>query len=147
MQVCDVMTADPACCTPDTRIREVAKLMVEHDCGVVPVVEQVQHRKPVGVVTDRDIAIRLVAEDRDPRTIAVEAAMTRATVTVEPEADIEEAALRMYQNRLRRILVVDDDGICVGMLSLADVAGAMTAAKVAAVLEGVSRRGASPLPR
>lgn len=56
MQAKDIMTRDPACCTPDTKLQDVARLMVEHGCGEIPVVKSNNDRKPVGVVTDRDIA-------------------------------------------------------------------------------------------
>ena len=66
MQVKEVMTADPACCTPETGLQEVAQLMIDHDCGEVPVVGNQQSRIPVGVITDRDIVCRAIAKGLNP---------------------------------------------------------------------------------
>jgi len=66
MQVTDIMTKNPACCTPDTNLQEVAMLMVEHDCGETPVVKDKKSMKLIGVITDRDITIRTVAEGKNP---------------------------------------------------------------------------------
>ncbi len=66
MQVKDVMTADPACCTPDTPLPKVAGLMVDNDCGEIPVVESTAGKRPIGVVTDRDIVCRTIANNINP---------------------------------------------------------------------------------
>ena len=84
MQVKEVMTANPACCTADTPLPEVARLMVEHDCGEIPVVQNETKKIPVGVVTDRDIVCRTVAKDRNPLDLTAADCMTRPVVTVTP---------------------------------------------------------------
>ena len=69
LQVKDIMTKDPVCCFPDTSLEHVARLMVEHDCGEIPVVDTEESKKPVGVITDRDIACRTVAQSKNPLVI------------------------------------------------------------------------------
>lgn len=85
MQVKDVMTANPACCTAETNLREVAQLMVEHDCGEIPVVANKDTKKPVGVVTDRDIVCRTVAKGTNPLDLTAADCMSQPCVTVTPD--------------------------------------------------------------
>ena len=139
MKVSEVMAVDPACCTSETRVQEVARMMVEHDCGAIPVVESESSRRPVGVITDRDITTRLVAQGRDPLNSFAKDAMTRAAIAISEEAEVEDAARAMQKNRLRRVLIVSGDGSCVGMLALADVADALPERQSASVLKQVSR--------
>jgi CBS domain-containing protein len=139
MKIQDIMTANPACCTPGTGIPQVAELMVAHDCGALPVVESETSHLPVGIVTDRDIVVRLVARGEDTRESRVRDVMTDVAVTVDAEADLEEARRRMEDHQLRRLMVVRQDGTCVGLVSLADVAGAASPGEAGAVLQEVSR--------
>jgi CBS domain-containing protein len=122
MQVKEVMTANPACCTPDTPLPEVARLMVEHDCGEIPVVQNQTQKTPVGVVTDRDIVCRTVAKDRNPLDLTAADCMTRPAVTVTPDTSVEECCQIMEDKRIRRVPVVDDSGACCGIVALADIA-------------------------
>jgi CBS domain-containing protein len=139
MKVNEVMATEVATCTASTKVQEVAKMMLEHDCGAIPVLETADSSKPIGIITDRDIAVRLVAQGRDPLGSTVRDAMTPQTVSVRPESDVEDAARAMQKNRLRRVLVVADDGSCVGMVSLADLADALPERASAGVLRQVSR--------
>jgi len=139
MKVNEAMSTEPACCTSATSVPDVARMMVEHDCGAIPVVESETSRKPVGVITDRDITTRLVARGRDPLHSVARDAMTPAAVAVSHEAEIEDAARAMQKNRLRRVVVVSEDGSCVGMLALADIADALPERQSASVLKQVSR--------
>ena len=77
MQVKDVMTANPACCTPNNALPEVARMMVDNDCGEIPVVENQEKKIPVGVITDRDIVCRAVANDKNPLELKVKDCMTK----------------------------------------------------------------------
>lgn len=88
MQVKDLMTQDPACCTPDTNLQEVAQMMVEQDCGCIPVVESQETLKPVGVVTDRDITCRTVAQGRNPLEMTAGECMSGPVLTVTPETSL-----------------------------------------------------------
>ena len=83
MNAKDLMTPDPACCTRDTPVEEVARMMAKHDCGEIPVVERNDLKRVIGVVTDRDIVTRAVAEGKNPATLNVGAVMTSPAVTVQ----------------------------------------------------------------
>ncbi|MBX9584968.1 MAG: CBS domain-containing protein [Gemmataceae bacterium] len=135
----DIMTKDPAVCTRDTPLPEVARQMVEHDCGCVPVVEDRQTLKPVGTVTDRDIACRVVAADQDPRQKTAGDCMSTPCVTVAPEASVEDCCRALEENRIRRAVVVDDRGRCCGMVAQADVARHAGEEQTHGVVQEVSR--------
>jgi len=122
MNVKDMMTCDPACCTSDTPLPDVARLMVERDCGEIPVVENKSSMVPIGVVTDRDIVCRTVANGLNPLDLTAADCMSKPIVTVKPEMSLEEACRIMEEKLVRRIPVVDDRGACVGILAVADVA-------------------------
>ena len=139
MQVRDIMTENPACCTPDTPLQEVASLMVEHDCGCIPVVDSQASRKPVGVITDRDITCRTVAAGKNPLEMTAGDCMTNSAETVTPETSVEECCDVMEQNQLRRILVVDESGACCGIVAQADIAKYAPAEETAEVVKDISQ--------
>jgi CBS domain-containing protein len=144
MQVKDIMTRDPACCTPDTNLQEVARLMVEHDCGEIPVIENRQSMKPVGVVTDRDICCRTVAEGKNPLEMTAGDCMSSPCVTVAPEMSVEDCCQAMEENQIRRVLVVDEKGACCGIVAQADIAQHAPKQETAEVVKEVSRDARSP---
>lgn len=121
MRVEEIMTRDPACCMPDTKLHEVAQLMADRDVGQIPVVDSIS-RKPVGVVTDRDITVRAVARGRNPLDLTVRDVMSSPAVTTTPDARLEDAARTLEDRRVRRMPVVAKDGSCCGMISQADIA-------------------------
>jgi CBS domain-containing protein len=88
----DIMTASPACCTPDTELSEAARLMVEHDCGEIPVVDAKESMKTVGVITDRDITCRAVGAGKNPLTMKVRNCMSTPVVTIDRDATLDGAA-------------------------------------------------------
>ena len=139
MNVREVMTADPACCTAETPLTEVAKMMVECDCGAIPVVDSNDSKKPVGMITDRDITIRTVAEGRNPLDLTASDAMTENVMTVTPNTSIEECCNLMEDQQIRRVVVVDDNGACCGMIAQADIAINADSRKTAEVVQEVSR--------
>ena len=139
MNVREVMTADPVCCTADTPLTEVAKMMVERDCGAIPVVDSQNSKKPVGMITDRDITIRTVAEGRNPLDLTASDAMTVNVMTVTPETSIEECCNLMEDQQIRRVVVVDENGFCCGMIAQADIAINADSRKTAEVVQEVSR--------
>jgi CBS domain-containing protein len=139
MNVLQIMTTDPACCFPDTSLPEVARLMVAHDCGEIPVVDSVT-RKPVGVVTDRDITVRAVAPGFSPANLSARDCMTAPVVTVSPEASLDRCARIMEEKQLRRVLVVDGDGHLCGIVAQADIALNAPKEIVAEVVMDVSRQ-------
>jgi CBS domain-containing protein len=123
MKKCDeVMTKNPFCCFPDDTVAGAAKLMRGGDIGSIPVIENGQSKKLVGIVTDRDLALRIVAEGLDAQSTKVEAVMTRNVVTCHAGDDLQKALDAMAEHQLRRIPVVDDDGQVVGIIAQADVA-------------------------
>src|SRR5437667_2312306 len=102
----DIMTADPACCSANTTLDQVAKMMVQNDCGEIPIVDT--SNRPVGVVTDRDIVCRSVAEGKNPSGHTAESVMTRPVVTVRADAPLDDVIATMEAHRIRRVPVVDD---------------------------------------
>jgi CBS domain-containing protein len=121
MQVKDIMTSDPACCTPDSSISEVARMMVDYDCGEIPVIENQETRIPVGVVTDRDIVTRTIGAGLNPMDMSVSECMSTPVVTVTPETSFDECCRVMEQNQIRRVPVVNENGACCGIVALADI--------------------------
>jgi CBS domain-containing protein len=122
MQVKEVMTADPACCTSENGLQEVAQMMVDNDCGEIPVVENKETKLPIGVITDRDIVCRTVARGLNPLDLTVADCMSKPCVTVTPDMSVEECSRTMEENQIRRVPVVDADGSCCGIVALADIA-------------------------
>lgn len=122
MQVKEIMTANPACCTADASLEEVAKAMVEHDCGEIPIVRSSADKSLLGVVTDRDIVCRLVALGRNPVDEAAEACMSSPVVSVQETMPVEDCARLMEENQIRRVPVVNGGGMVCGIVSQADIA-------------------------
>ena len=121
MKVQDVMTKDPACVTPGASIREAAQLMQREDIGIVPVVDEQGTKRLVGVVTDRDIAIRIVAEGRGGDTRVSEIMTTRDLATCSADDDIAEVMEAMADEQVRRIPIIDGGGLLVGIVAQADI--------------------------
>jgi CBS domain-containing protein len=115
------MTQNPACCTPNTTLQEVARLMREHDCGLIPVVGSLGDMKPVGTITDRDITIRTLADNRNPMDMKASDVMTTDIATVTPETSLEECFDVMEDKEIRRVRVVDERGRCCGIVAQADI--------------------------
>ena len=121
MKIQEVMTRDPSCVTPDSPARDAARIMKEENVGIVPVVDDQSSRKLVGVVTDRDLAIRIVAAERDGATRVGEVMSDSRLATCSPDGDIDEAMDTMATEQVRRIPIVDERGALVGIVSQADV--------------------------
>jgi CBS domain-containing protein len=143
MDVREIMTSNPACCPPDAPLSEVALLMIRHDCGEIPVVDA-RTKKPVGVVTDRDITVRTVAHGLNPLNLAARDCMTTPIVSTTPGASLDECAQIMEQKQLRRLLVVDDAGCLCGIVAQADIARNGPGQVVAAVVKDVSESRGGP---
>jgi CBS domain-containing protein len=118
MQISQIMTPDPDTARPQDTLQAVAARMDRGDYGSMPIVED---GRLVGVVTDRDIAVRAVGQGLGPDT-AVSQVMTPDPVCVAPESDLESAAEIMQDEQIRRLFVTDDDDRLVGVVALADVA-------------------------
>jgi CBS domain-containing protein len=118
----DVMTKELVYASPQDTVSHVAQLMKKEDIGPVLIVDSEESQRLVGIVTDRDLALKIVAEGRDPQTTTVEEVMTRKLITCRPDDDVESAMKAMAQYQLRRIPVVEDDNKLVGIISQADIA-------------------------
>ena len=115
----DIMTSNPSTVEPDKTVVDAARIMKQEDAGVVPVTE---NGRLTGMVTDRDIAIRVVAEGRDPQSTPVREVASKDLVTVDPQQDLDEALRLMAQHQVRRLPVVEEDRRLVGVVAQADVA-------------------------
>jgi len=116
------MTKDLIYGLPNDTVTKVAQLMKQEDIGPVLIVDNEQSKMPVGIVTDRDLALKVVGEGRDPNTTRVESVMTRKLVTCRADDNVENALKAMAQYQLRRIPVVDNNGRLIGIIAQADVA-------------------------
>jgi CBS domain-containing protein len=149
MKVREIMTADVAKAAPDTTLEEIATMMKESDTGAIPVVDD---DALIGIITDRDIVLRCVAEGKDPAECTAEDVVSENLETVEPDDDVEEAAQIMAHRQIRRLPVVED-GRLVGMLSLGDIAVKESEDTAGNALESVSegvkqnRRPAQPVAK
>ena len=132
----DVMTPNPACCTPETPLDQVAKMMVQNDCGEIPIVDAADDI--VGVVTDRDIVCRIVAEGKNPVGYTAEHCMSQPVVTVAADASLHDVLSTMEKHQIRRVPVVEG-GQCVGIIAQADLAWVSRERDVAELVREVSR--------
>jgi CBS domain-containing protein len=132
----DVMTSNPRGVESSTPVVEAAQLMKSEDVGSLPIVEG---ERLVGMVTDRDIVLRVVAEGKDVQSATVGEVASRDLVTVDPQQDLDEALRLMAQHQVRRLPVVEEDGRLVGILAQADVATAGHDAKTGQVVEQISK--------
>lgn len=121
----EVMTKNPVSAMPTDTVVNVAQLMKERDIGPVPIVEDKLSKKLIGIVTDRDLAMKVVADGRDPNTTLARDVMTTDVVTCREDESIDSALEAMSRNQLRRILVVDANDALVGIIAQADVATRM----------------------
>jgi CBS domain-containing protein len=119
MTVLEVMTRAPACATADMPLSEVARMMVDNNCGCIPVLDETG--APIGVITDRDIVCRTVAKSLDPLDLTVRHAMTPEVVSVKPDTSLEHCCELLEQHQIRRAVVIEN-GRVVGMVAQADLA-------------------------
>ena len=118
----EVMTNNPVCCLPNDTVANVAELMNSGNIGSIPVIENEQTKKLIGIVTDRDLTLKIVAKGLDAKSTKVETVMTRKVVTCRADDDLQKALDAMAENQLRRIPVVDADNKIMGIIAQADVA-------------------------
>lgn len=118
----DVMTQDPVCCLPTDTVSKAAQLMKDENVGSIPVVEDEETMKLIGIVTDRDLALQVVAPEWDAETKQVDEVMTYEVITCRADDDLQKAVDAMAQHQLRRMPVIDGDYRIVGIISQADVA-------------------------
>ena len=133
----DLMTSNPKVVDPDKPVAEAAKLMKQEDVGIVPIVDD--QNRLVGTITDRDITVRVVAEEKDPNSTTVSEVASQDLVTVDPQQGLDEALRLMAQHQVRRLPVVEEDGKLVGIVAQADVAREGEDARTGEVVEQISR--------
>jgi CBS domain-containing protein len=132
----EVMTSNPRTVEANAPVIEAAKLMRDEDVGIVPIVEG---DRLVGTITDRDVAIRVVAEGKDPQSTTVSDIASTQLVTIDPQQDLDEALRLMAQHQVRRLPVVEEDGRLVGIVAQADVAREGEDSKTGQVVEQISQ--------
>jgi len=143
-KVHEVMTDRPRCVTPETSVSEAARLMKSDDVGSLPVLED---DRLTGIVTDRDIVIQAVAEEKDPRGMPVREVASREVVTIGPEEDLSEALKLMASHQVRRIPVVDEDSRLVGIVAQADIAREVKEKDSGQMLQEISQTPSGPVVR
>lgn len=122
MIVREFMTPDPICCTPDTPIKTAAEMMTDKHVGAIPVVTSVERGFLVGIVTDRDLACRAVAQGKDPSRTVVRECMSSPVATVTPETTMETCCQIMEADQIRRLPVVNERRQVLGIIAQADIA-------------------------
>ena len=138
----DIMTPDPACCGPDATLDQIAKMMVQNDCGEIPVVDVTDC--VVGVITDRDIVCRVVAEGLNPAGHTAASYMTQPVICVREDDSLDEVLSTMEKHQIRRVPVINDGGVCTGIIAQADLAQAAREHDVAELLCEVSKDTGQP---
>jgi CBS domain-containing protein len=141
MKKCDeVMTKYPVCCLPTDSVAKAAELMKSRNIGSIPVIENEKTQKLVGIVTDRDLALTIVAVGRDAKSTNVDAVMTYKVVSCLADDDLQKALDAMAKQKLRRIPIVDHDNKIVGIITQADVATRINQAeKTAEMVKEISK--------
>jgi CBS domain-containing protein len=145
MQIRDVMTGNPVCCTPETSIEDVARVMVECDCGAVPVVGDRFSRLPLGIITDRDIVTRAIAAGHDPMDLTARDCMTTPAVTIVEDANLRDCVQLLELSQIRRVIVVDASGGCCGIVAQADIASHASKRETGDLVQKVSQPSAPAL--
>jgi CBS domain-containing protein len=131
----DLMTSNPVTCEPSTTVVDAAKVMAQEDVGPVPIVDG---GRLVGIVTDRDLVVRVIAEGKDPNTTTIGDIASADLTTVTPDSDLQEALDLMSASQVRRLPVVEN-GQLVGIVAQADVARAADEEKTGEVVQDISR--------
>ena len=137
MLIREVMTIDPVCCRPTDTVDTVAKMMLEHDCGEIPVCE---NNHLAGVITDRDIALRVVAAGKSAASLPVTEVMTRNVYSVYDNDKLETAFDIMNEKLVRRLPVIDANGAIVGIVSQADLVARVPSFRTARMMKNVARK-------
>lgn len=139
MKAKDFMTRNPECCTPDTMLQEVARLMVECDCGCIPVVDDTTNRRLIGVITDRDITCRAVSRGINPLDLTARDCMTPNCVTVKEDTSLGDICDVLEEHKIRRVCVTDQLGRLTGIIAQADIAECASKRKAGEVVRVVSQ--------
>lgn len=141
MKAQDIMTKNPSCVTPDARVQDVARMMKNEDVGIIPVVDADSSKKLIGVVTDRDIAMRIVAEGKSSSDSSVRDIMTTGVQTSAPSDNVKDVMELMGREQVRRIPIVDESGTLVGIIAQADIVLEADDKRAEKTIEQISQPG------
>ena len=122
MKCKDVMTQKVVCCYPGDKVAKAAKKMKKSDIGSLPIVENKENKKLVGIITDRDLALKVIGKGRNPKSTKIKEVMTKKVVTCRTTDEVQKVLNLMAEHQLRRIPVVDKNNHVVGVIAQADVA-------------------------
>lgn len=139
MKVSEIMSKNPVCCTPETNLQEVARTMLQEDVGSIPVCEDTNSKRVIGVITDRDIAIRAVAAGRNPSECTVREFMSHPVAVVQIDASVDEAIKTMEDNQIRRLPIVQGNNELVGVVAQADIARSGQDSKTGEMVQEISQ--------
>jgi CBS domain-containing protein len=145
MHAKELMSIQPVCAPRSASLAEIAQLMVERDCGAIPIVEPDPAPRVIGMVTDRDIVTRAIAAGRDVARLSAADVMTSPILTATADESVERCGQLMMQHQVRRIVIVDDEGRCVGILAQADLARHVSPEATGEVVKQVSLSSQSGL--
>jgi CBS domain-containing protein len=143
MKIEIIMTKEPVCCSPYDTVQRVSQLMKKCDVGALPVVADDMSRHLVGMITDRDLCISVMAEGRDPRTTTIADYFTRNPITCSADDLVEMCEQKMKRYRIRRVPVVDRENACVGIVAQADLARVNIPERIQRLLMEISRPNAN----
>lgn len=143
-KVNEIMSSDVTCATPDSSLVEISQLMIKADCGEIPIVNSLEKKDLIGVITDRDIVCRTLGVGRNPLELHAVDCMTKNVVTTRPEMSIDDCLELMRINKIRRIPVVDDQNFLCGIVSQADLVKYADEEEAIEMIQEVSTPGLLP---
>jgi CBS domain-containing protein len=132
----ELMSSNPRSVSSESSVADVARVMRDEDVGLIPIVDG---DRLIGTVTDRDVTIRVVAEQKDPQSVQVREIASTDLVTIDPQQDLDEALRLMAQHQVRRLPVVEEDGRLVGIVAQADVARESDDTRTGELVEQISK--------
>lgn len=139
MKIREAMSPNPTCCLPSDSAQKVARMLCDHNVGSLPVVDNQQSRRLLGMITDRDLCCSIVAQGLDPKTTAIEKSISLNPVTCRDGDNLEKCERAMQEHQVRRIPIVDGEGRCIGIVSQADLALKDKGEKVSKTVAEISK--------
>jgi CBS domain-containing protein len=139
MKIKEVMSPNPACCTPSDSAQTAARIMRDRNIGSIPVVIDQQSRELVGVITDRDLCCSIVADGLDPKTTPIQKFISSDPVTCRDGENVDKCERAMQEHQIRRIPIVDGDNHVIGIVAQADLALKDKAEKVSKTVAEISK--------
>jgi len=141
VKIREVMTSNPTCCVPTDTVQQAATIMRDFNIGSIPVVEDQQSRKLLGIITDRDLCCSVLAAGLDPKITQIGKCVSLHPVTCRDGENVEKCERAMREHKLRRILIVDSEDRCIGIVSLADFAIRDKPDRVSRIVAEISKPG------